>query len=165
MSPTDTNGDEKVNIFEAALGVGAILVMVTISGYSAVYFEGMLKQNKTTVWERNFQLATYSAALLICILISERAYNATGYNDFFKGWTISAFFLAVIQAGGGILVAATLKYADSILKTLATSGSIVLSAVLGYAVLNGPLDIFVSIGCISTILAIFNYTLDSTPTS
>jgi UDP-sugar transporter A1/2/3 len=164
-SAADTNGDEKVSVFDASLGVGAILVMVTISGYSAVYFEAMLKRDKATVWERNFQLATYSAILLISILISDRAYNATGYSDFFKGWTISAFLLAVIQAGGGILVAATLKYADSILKTLATSGSIVLSAVIGHALLDGPLDIFVSIGCVSTILAIFNYTLDATSTS
>ncbi len=159
------NGDEKVSMFESALGVGAILVMVSISGYSAVYFESMLKRDKTTVWERNFQLASYSSILLFFILLSERAYNSTGHHEFFQGWTISAFFLALIQAGGGILVAATLKYADSILKTLATSGSIVLSAVVGYVLLDGPLDIFVAIGCMSTILSIFNYTLDATPAS
>lgn len=76
-----------------------------------------------------------------------------------KGWTVNTFIIALFQAGGGLLVAATLKYADAILKTLATSGSIVLSAVLGYLFLGGSLDIFVSLGAISTILAIFNYTL------
>lgn len=161
----DSNGDEKVSAFETALGVGAILIMVTISGYSAVYFESMLKKDKTTVWERNFQLAFYSSILLLGIMVSERVYSSTGYDDLFKGWTINAFLLAFIQAGGGMLVAATLKYADAILKTLATSGSIVLSAVVGYLVLDGPLDIFVVLGCICTILAIFNYTLDATPTS
>lgn len=157
------NGDEKVSTFESALGVGAILIMVSISGFSAVYFESMLKKDKTTVWERNFQLAAYSSLLLVLILLSERAYTSAGYNDFFKGWTVSALLLAFIQAAGGMLVAATLKYADSILKTLATSGSIVLSAVLGYALLDGPLDIFVGLGCICTILAISNYTFDATP--
>lgn len=161
----DGNGtdDEKVTLFDSVLGMGSILVMVTISGYSAVYFESMLKREKTSVWERNFQLAVYSSLLLISIIISERTYKSAGYSDLFKGWTISAIFLALIQAGGGILVAATLKYADSILKTLATSGSIVFSAVIGYLLLDGPLDIFVSIGCVSTILAIFNYTLDVSP--
>lgn len=71
-----------------------------------------------------------------------------------------AWMIAFVQAGGGLLVAATLKYADSILKTLATSGSIVMSAVLGYLLLDGQLDIFIVIGCISTILAIINYTFD-----
>ena len=54
--------------------------------------------------------------------------------------------ISLIQAGGGLLVAATLKYADAILKTLATCGSIVLSSVLGWLLLGGQLDIFVSIG-------------------
>ncbi|RYG95388.1 hypothetical protein EON65_56060 [archaeon] len=81
---------------------------------------------------------------------------------FFKGWTISAVVLSLIQAGGGLLVAATLKYADSILKTLATSGSIVLSAALGHLLLGADLGIFVSIGCCCTILAICNYSLDTT---
>jgi solute carrier family 35 (UDP-sugar transporter), member A1/2/3 len=78
----------------------------------------------------------------------------------FKGWSIVTFIMALLQAGGGLLVAATLKYADAVLKTLATSGSIVLSAVIGYLLLGGTLDIFVVIGSIATILAIFNYTLD-----
>lgn len=71
-----------------------------------------------------------------------------------------AWVIAFVQAGGGLLVAATLKYADSILKTLATSGSIVMSAVLGYLLLGGQLDAFIVIGCITTILAIINYTFD-----
>jgi UDP-sugar transporter A1/2/3 len=156
--------DEGVSIFEAVLGISAILVMVTISGYSAVYFESMLKNKKTSVWEYNFQLAFYSSLLLISIIISERGYSATQkYDyDFFKGWTISAVVLSLIQAAGGLLVAASLKYADSILKTLATSGSIVLSAIVGYLLLDAPLDIFVVIGCLATILAIVNYTLDAT---
>ena len=38
--------DERVSAFESMLGVGAVLGMVTISGYSAIYFEQILK--KTT---------------------------------------------------------------------------------------------------------------------
>lgn len=81
----------------------------------------------------------------------------------FDNFTICAVLIAMIQAAGGLLVAATLKYADAVLKTLATSGSIVLSAVLGFLLLGGTLDIFVAIGCVSTILAITDYTLDPTP--
>ena len=56
---------------------------------------------------------------------------------------------------------ATLKFADSILKTLATSGAIFLSAVLGKILLNGQLDIFVALGGFTTIIAIFNYSFDT----
>ena len=55
-------------------------------------------------------------------------------------------------------MAATLKYADAILKVLATAGSIVFSSVLGYLLLGGSMDIFVILGGLSTILAIVNYT-------
>jgi hypothetical protein len=59
-------------------------------------------------------------------------------------------------------VDARLRYPDAILKTLPTSGSIVLSAVLGKVLLGGTLDIFVGIWCVATIVGIFNHTLDDT---
>eukprot|EP00607_Mallomonas_marina_P003649 CAMPEP_0182424104 /NCGR_PEP_ID=MMETSP1167-20130531/10255_1 /TAXON_ID=2988 /ORGANISM="Mallomonas Sp, Strain CCMP3275" /LENGTH=343 /DNA_ID=CAMNT_0024603653 /DNA_START=150 /DNA_END=1181 /DNA_ORIENTATION=+ len=161
--------DNKSNIsnVEAGLGIGAVLIMVTISGFSAVYFEGMLKKTheNITIWERNFQLALYSVIFLICLMVSENMINADEaqlFTPLFKGWTIHTVLIATTQAAGGILVAATLKYADAVLKCLATAGSIVLSAVLGKILLGGVLDIFVSLGSVATILAIFNYTLDST---
>lgn len=157
------NDDERVTIFGAISGIGSVLVMVCISGYSAIYFESMLKKGaeKITIWERNFQLAFYSILLLLLIIVWEVSNNEIEFDGtLFKGWTINTVLVATIQASGGLLVAATLKYADAILKTLATSGSIVLSAFLGWFLLGGQLDIFVSIGCVCTILAIFNYTLD-----
>ena len=47
--------------------------MVTISGYSAIYFEAMLKKvgEKITIWERNFQLALYSMLLLVGLVAVE----------------------------------------------------------------------------------------------
>eukprot|EP01041_Mallomonas_annulata_P007956 gene7956-16289_t len=155
-----------VSTFEAGLGIGAILLLVTISGFSSVYFESMLKKTneKITIWERNFQLAFYSIIVLLIMMMYESSYSATSkeYRPAFSGWSIYAVLNTLFQAAGGLLVAATLKYADAVLKTLATAGSIIISTVLGYLLLGGTLDIFVVLGSISTIIAIFNYTLDST---
>lgn len=161
----DGGEDERVTWAESMGGVGAVLVMVSISGYSAIFFEQMLKKitEKVTIWERNFQLALYSMLLLLFVWMYETnsKYNLEDmHTAMFDGWTINTVMIAIVQASGGLLVAATLKYADAVLKTLATSGSIVLSAVIGWLLLGGTLDIFVSIGCIVTILAIFNYVLD-----
>ena len=51
---------------------------------------------------------------------------------FFHGFDALTFFLALAQAVGGILVGATIKYADNILKTFASTISIVLSCILSY---------------------------------
>ena len=152
--------------------------MVTISGYAAIYFEAMLKRagERVTIWERNFQLAFYSIFFMIIMLCVEHSNvvslyilsesNNSNTNDIvlykppFEGWTVNAVIITLISAIGGLLVAATLKYADAVLKTLATSGSIVLSALVGWMLLGGTLDIFVGIGCVATILAIFNYTFE-----
>ena len=49
------------------------------------------------------------------------------------------------------------------MKTLAAAGAIILSTLLGHLLLNGPLNLIVSIGAMTTIIAIANYTFDITP--
>jgi len=78
-----------------------------------------------------------------------------------ENWSYLTMVVATLGAAGGILVAATLKYADAILKTLATAGSIVISTVLGHFLLDGPLDIVMAFGTLAVILSIFNYTMDA----
>lgn len=148
-------------MIETMFGVGAILVIVIISGFSAIYFEGILKaeNEKITIWERNYQLALYSTIFLVLVIVWDISDEETQDLVFFRGWTMNTVMIALVQASGGLLVAATLKYADAILKVLATAGSIVFSSTLGYALLGGSLDIFVILGSLSTILAIANYTL------
>jgi solute carrier family 35 (UDP-sugar transporter), member A1/2/3 len=148
-------------MIDTMLGVGAILIIVTISGFSAIYFEAILKaeNEKITIWERNYQLALFSSIFLVLIIVWDMSDEETQDLVFFKGWTINTVLIALIQASGGLLVAATLKYADAILKVLATAGSIVFSSTLGYAFLGGSFDVFVVLGSLSTILAIANYTL------
>lgn len=170
---TAYNSEDTISSFDSIAGIVAVLAMVTLSGYAACYFEGVLKEQKTkmTVWERNFQLALYSIVILIGVLLWERQYtiylnrNSGDNSDIesyvpFKGWTINTVIIVILQSGGGLLVAATLKYADAILKTLATCGAIVISALLGYFFLGGSLDVIIVMGCLCTILAIFNYTFE-----
>ena len=89
------------------------------------------------------------------------AYESNDDHKAWSNWTIITVLVSILGAAGGLLVAATLKYADSILKTLATAGAIVLATILGHLLLNGPFTIIVCIGALCTIIAIFNYTMDS----
>ena len=84
-------------------------------------------------------------------------------RDPFQGWSYVTVLIVFFQGLGGILVAATLKYADSVVKNFSIAGSIMLSTFIGYFYMGGVVDMFVIIGCICSIIALFNYALDTTP--
>ena len=146
------------------LGFGALLVMVSISGFSAVYFESILKdeRDRCSIWERNFQLSAFSMLLIALYSFGENNLSVMSGNQnhgtsYFVGWTVNTVLICTLQASGGLLVAATLKYADAIIKTLVTAFSIVLSTIFGHYLLGGELNMFVALGCITVIISIFNY--------
>ena len=136
-----------------------------------MYLEKLLKKDdvKLTIWERNVQMAFYSWVVIsvICMYdyIDFGAVDANGISvqarTPFQGWNYLTCFIAFLQALGGILVAATLKYADALVKNFSIAGSIMLSTIIGHFYLGGSVDMFVCIGCVCTIIAIFNYALDT----
>jgi solute carrier family 35 (UDP-sugar transporter), member A1/2/3 len=74
-----------------------------------------------------------------------------------------ACLVTMLGAAGGLLVALSIKYGDAILKTLATTTAIILSSFLDWSFLNGPLTPIMMIAAVQVILAVSNYTFDSTP--
>eukprot|EP00981_Chlorochromonas_danica_P014751 scaffold8739_cov173-Ochromonas_danica.AAC.10 len=172
-SSSGKEGEDGSALANQLFGYAAVLTEVVLSGFASIYFEKVVKSTTEviTIWERNFQLGIYSLLMYGGIIIYE-SYSAKegdgssssphSLQSAWSGWTFITFIVALLGATGGLLVAATLKYADSILKTLAAAGAIVLSTVLGHYLLGGPLDVVVSIGAIVTIISIANYTLDAT---
>jgi Nucleotide-sugar transporter len=71
--------------------------------------------------------------------------------------------VTLLGAAGGLLVALSIKYGDAILKTLATTAAIILSSLLDYAFLKGPLTPVMVIAGVQVIISICNYTFDTTP--
>lgn len=169
-SPSFTNASasKSDSLYLQLLGYAAVLSEVVMSGFASIYFEKVVKSTKevVTIWERNFQLCVYSILIYGFIIVYEsinfKADPTVPVRVAWSGWTSITVMVSVTGAFGGLLVAATLKYADSILKTLAAAGAIVLSTILGHYLLDGPLDIVVSIGGAVTIIAIANYALDNT---
>lgn len=168
-SPNFNNSGSENNALTGQLfGYAAVLTEVVLSGFASIYFEKVVKSTTEviTIWERNFQLGLYSLLMYGGIIMYESIFaddEAWDKRAAWSNWSVITVLVAVLGAAGGLLVAATLKYADSILKTLAAAGAIVLSTVLGHYLLTGPLDVVISIGAIVTIIAIANYTLDATP--
>jgi UDP-sugar transporter A1/2/3 len=164
-SPNFSSSKPEADMYLQIFGYGAVLSEVVLSGFASIYFEKVVKSTTEviTIWERNFQLGIYSILMYATIILYES--NQNDGKMTWGNWSFLTFLVALFGAVGGLLVAATLKYADSILKTLAAAGAIILSTVLGHIFLNGPMDLIVSIGACTAIIAIANYTLDATPPS
>jgi UDP-sugar transporter A1/2/3 len=145
----------------AFIGTVAVLIEVTLSGFASIYFEKVIKTDplELNIWERNFQLALGSFPVYIVFIVADGG----GEAGFFGGWSFIAIILAFLGAAGGLLVALSIKHGDSILKTLATTGAIILSSVLDHALLGGPLTPSMMIAGVQVIIAICNYTFDVTP--
>lgn len=145
----------------AFVGTTAVLIEVTLSGFASIYFEKVIKTDplQLNIWERNFQLALGSFPVYFLFIIGEGG----GTAGFFGGWSLIAFVLSILGAAGGLLVALSIKYGDSILKTLATTGAIILSSLLDHLLLGGPLTPSMMIAAVQVILSICNYTFDCTP--
>mmetsp|Transcript_17240 Transcript_17240/g.32628 ORF Transcript_17240/g.32628 Transcript_17240/m.32628 type:complete len:427 (+) Transcript_17240:514-1794(+) len=144
------------------LGSAAVLTEVTLSGFASIYFEKVIKTDTTqrlNIWERNFQLALGSIPVYMAFILHEGG----GSAGYLGGWSMVTFVLGILGAAGGLLVALSIKYGDSILKTLATTGAIVLSSWLDHWMLKGPLTMNMMLaGCV-VITSICDYSFDATP--
>jgi UDP-sugar transporter A1/2/3 len=146
----------------AFIGTAAVLIEVSLSGFASIYFEKVIKTDplQLNIWERNFQLALGSFPVYLAFIGA----GGGGEVGLFGGWSFITFLLSMLGAAGGLLVALSIKYGDSILKTLATTGAIILSSVLDHVLLGGPLTPSMMIAGVQVIISICNYTFDSTPT-
>jgi len=155
-------GTEHLESARPLLGTICVLTEITLSGFSSIYFEKVIKcdTEQYGIWERNFQLALWSFPLYITFILGGPGSDISSIGS---GWSIMAFSLSLLGASGGLLVALSIKYGDSVLKTLATTSAIILSAVLDHFWLGGPLSIIMMIAAGQVIISIANYAFDQTP--
>lgn len=84
---------------------------------------------RSSMWIRNIQMGLTSVVLaLLAVYSKDRAVVAE--KGFFYGYNASVVGVILLQALGGLVVAAVVKYADNILKGFGSSVSIVISCAL-----------------------------------
>jgi solute carrier family 35 (UDP-sugar transporter), member A1/2/3 len=112
-------------------GFAAVFCSSGISGFASVYMERLLKarDGDFTLFEQNIQLGLFSLplALLAGLLKDFQVYRTTGL---FHGFDVVIYSVIFLQAVGGIIVAAVMKFASSIMKCYAISASICLVAIV-----------------------------------
>lgn len=138
------------------IGFSAALGACVLSGFAGIYFEKMLKGADISVWMRNVQMSLLSIPLgFATCAISD--FNNITTKGFFHGYDGFVVYLIILQAGGGLLVAMVVKYADNILKGFATSLSIIISCVASIYLFDFQLTIQFAAGASLVIAAIFLY--------
>jgi UDP-sugar transporter A1/2/3 len=114
-------------------GVIAVLASAMSSGIASVYFEKIVKNASTSLLVRNVQLAFFSIFMGFAAFPT---FEGRELPDFFNGFDRYVILLVFVQAAGGLIVAAVIKYADNILKGFATAMAIVVSGIVSYLFLD-----------------------------
>ncbi|CAL8129709.1 unnamed protein product [Orchesella dallaii] len=138
------------------VGFVAAISACCLSGFAGVFFEKILKGSSISVWMRNVQLSMCSVpfAIVTCLLSD---FSAIRNNGFFFGYDFFVWYLVILQATGGLLVAMVVKYADNILKGFATSLAIVVACVASILFFDFQLSLQFSFGTTLVISSIFMY--------
>jgi len=148
--------DEPGGSTNLLVGLLAVSCACCCSALAGVYFEKVLKKKASTtgnqipeasMWMRNIQLAFYS--VLIAVVRGWWENTGTGEEDtlpYLHGFNAWTWTLVALQVIGGLLVAAVLKYADNVLKGLATGVSVVVSTFLSMLLFRTPLGMEFAIG-------------------
>ncbi|XP_030630641.1 solute carrier family 35 member A3b [Chanos chanos] len=166
--PTDSFVSiEEIPLSEGSqfIGVLAVLVACFSSGFAGVYFEKILKETKQSVWVRNIQLGLFGFLFgLMGVFVYDG--KRVQENGMFQGYSGITLTVVILQALGGLVIAAVIKYADNILKGFATSLSIIFSTLISYFWLEDfdPTSIFF-LGAVLVIAATFLYGYEGKPSA
>jgi len=136
QSPNKVANDLAPKQQDSLTGLVAVLVACCSSGFAGVFYERLVKQScQTSMVIRNLQLGLFSL-LFSCTTMLTCNWTDIQKLGIFYGYTSSVVAVICLQAFGGLVVAATIKYADNILKGFATSVSIIVSGLVSWLLLD-----------------------------
>jgi UDP-sugar transporter A1/2/3 len=123
-------------------GLVSLVIVGLLSAGASVYFEKMLKTEiegpakAAGLWLRNIQLGLFALPLSAGAMLLNDWDQVREYG-ILQGFDNVVVWLVVLLIGaGGLLVAATMKYADNIVKCFATAIAIVLDIVLSIPIFH-----------------------------
>jgi len=124
------------------VGILATMALVSLSGFAGVYTEKVLKGPATADVPFCFLqiLLALVSLFLGSVLGLFQDMHLIGEYGFFHNFNLYTYLTVVVSAAGGLLVAATLKYASSIAKGYAVSVAIVTTGIASRFLFNTQLS-------------------------
>ena len=137
-------------------GFFAAITATFLSGLAGIYFEKILKGSDVSVWMRNVQLSLLSLPIGIVVVMFKHGQDISD-NGFFFGYDVFVWYLVVLNATGGLLVAMVIKYADNILKGFACSLAIIITCIVSVFLFGFTLSLQFIAGAAFVIASVFLY--------
>lgn len=159
LSQNDTKSTKTADVEQnPMLGLIAVLLSCCSSGFAGVYFEKLLKGSDISLWMRNIHLAGYGVLVgLFGVYWNDgETVSEKGFLHGYNGWV---WWVVLMQAFGGLLVAVVVKYADNILKGFATSLAIIVSCVFSVFIWGFVITLQFAIGTALVLGAVYMYSL------
>ncbi|KAI2496836.1 Nucleotide-sugar transporter [Fragilaria crotonensis] len=155
-----------------AVGLIAVTVACFCSALAGVYFEFVLKNTTkdsatgaarapVSMWMRNVQLAFFSIVISLCQSAAYPESAEDAAMPYLHGFTAWAWLLVTLQAAGGLLVAAVIKYADNVLKGLATGVSVVVATGFSAVFFSTALSGQFSVGAVMILVSVYFFSNDA----
>jgi solute carrier family 35 (UDP-sugar transporter), member A1/2/3 len=144
------------------LGLICVLLACFSSGFAGVYLERVMKKGRAvSIWMRNVQLGLFGFCFgLFALMFSPKDSEIVWRDGFFRGYNSIVLLVIIIQAAGGLLIAAVMQYADNILKGFATSISILLSSMISVWLFSFQITMYFILGAALVITAVYLYGRD-----
>jgi UDP-sugar transporter A1/2/3 len=118
-----------------------------------------------SVWVRNIQLSTITLLIsmakeLFSHVLSMKDVTVKPHRGFFAGFTPWVYVQILLLGGGGLTVAAVIKYTDNVRKGIATGISVVVSSLLSAVVFRSALPTFFVTGISLVLLGLILFNDD-----
>jgi len=143
------------------VGIAAICVACVTSGFASVYFEYWLKKSQD-FWVKQAQLSFFASIIALTAVVTED-WDAVKARGFYQGWDYIVCLTVACEAGGGIIVAVVIKYADSVAKNFATALALIATTTMSWLFWEFHVSVTFVVGAALTLLATHVYQSDQAP--
>jgi len=157
--PPETKGVQSLSV-----GLASVTISCLCSALAGVYFEKVVKNvgagsekekaAPVSVWIRNVELAFFTIVIAIVQGWTSSKPETKGL-PYFHGFTGWVWLIVALQAGGGMLVAAIIKYADNVLKGLATGVSVCVATAASAGLFGTPIGGQFTIGATLILVSVY----------
>jgi len=110
----------------------AVLLAALLSSTAGVYFEAIIKTQETSppsLWVRNVQLCVFTIPIA-AVMVVAHWHEVLSQGLLLPLLDPPTALLIVLNASGGLIVAAAIKYGDNILKNFTTAFSVIFGTLI-----------------------------------